>query len=167
MNMNESLVANDGTKFANVKHYKSIVGGLNYLTHTRRDIPFLVSKVSRFMHSPSVHHLGAAKRILRCIVGMFEFGIWHSNVPNLKLYWFIDSDWGGCLKDRRSTSGYVFSLGSGVVSWSSKKQDIVALSSSEAEYFTTTSSACQAMWLRRILNCRSSTKASWPNRNLL
>lgn len=53
--------------------------------------------------------------------------------------------------DRKSTSGYVYSLGSGVISWSSKKQEVVALSSSEAEYVAATSAACQAVWLRRIL----------------
>ena len=64
---------------------------------------------------------------------------------------YTDSDWAGCLEDRKSTSGYMFSLGSGAVCWSSKKQAVTALSSSEAEYTAATSSACQAVWLRRIL----------------
>ena len=63
----------------------------------------------------------------------------------------MDSDWAGSIDDRRSTSGYVFQLGSKSISWSSKKQATVALSSSEAEYVSATSAACEAVWLRRIL----------------
>ena len=65
MNTNEKLSLSDGTTKANEKLFRSLVGGLMYLTHTRLDIMFPVSLVSRFMHSPTVHHLGTAKRILR------------------------------------------------------------------------------------------------------
>ena len=68
-----------------------------------------------------------------------------------KLTGYTDSDWAGSIDDRKSTSGYVFQLGSKSISWSSKKQATVALSSSEAEYISATSSACEAVWLRRIL----------------
>jgi len=61
MNVNEKLVVNDGTDMANAKQFRSIVGGLNYLCHTRLDITFSVSIVSRFMHNPSIHHLGGNK----------------------------------------------------------------------------------------------------------
>ena len=65
---------------------------------------------------------------------------------------YIDSDFVGILDDRKSTSGYVFHLGSGVIAWASKKQPIVTLSSAEAEYVAATSAACQAVWLRRVLD---------------
>ena len=151
MNANEKLVVDDGTGMSSARYYKSIVGGLNYLSHTRHDIAYAVSVVSRFMHGPTKHHLGVAKRILRYVVGTIHFGIWYSNVSNFKLFGFIASDWAGCLEDRKSTSGYMFSLGSGAISWSSMKQDIVALSSLEVEYVAATASACQAVWLRRLL----------------
>lgn len=64
---------------------------------------------------------------------------------------YSDSDWGGSPDDRRSTSGWVFMLGSGAIAWSSKKQPITALSSTEAEYISVTSAACEAVWLRRLL----------------
>ena len=64
---------------------------------------------------------------------------------------FSDSDWAGDVEDRKSTTGYVFHLGSGVISWSSKKQQVVSLSTAEAEYMTATSCATQAVWLRRLL----------------
>ena len=127
------------------------MGGLIYLTHTRPDIAFSVGVVSRFMHFPSKHHFGAAKRILRYVAGTICLGIWYGYVPNSRLIGFTDSDWARCMEDRKSTSGYAFSLGSGVVSWSSKKQATTALSSSEAEYMAATSLVCQAIWLRRIM----------------
>lgn len=151
MNINEKLQREDGTEKANPRLFRSLVGGLNYLTHTRPDIAFSVSVVSRFMHSPTKQHFGAAKRILRYLAGTFDFGIWYSKVPTFKLFGFTDSDWAGCLDDRKSTSGNLFSFGSGAVTWSSKKQETIALSSSEAEYTAATSAARQALWLRKLL----------------
>ncbi|KAK2985314.1 hypothetical protein RJ640_024310 [Escallonia rubra] len=85
------------------------------------------------------------------LAGTVDYGIWYSKVANFRLCGFTDSDWGNSLDDRRSISANVFSLGLGVITWSSKKQATAALSSSEAEYIATTSAACQAIWLRRIL----------------
>ncbi|GKV51302.1 hypothetical protein SLEP1_g57970 [Rubroshorea leprosula] len=93
MNTNEKLTVDDGTPRANEKYFRSMVGGLIYLTHTRPDIMFSVSLVSRFMYNPSVHHLGTTKRILRYIRATSNFGIWYKSVPNFKLLGFIDSDW--------------------------------------------------------------------------
>lgn len=153
---NEKLINCDGDTPANPTSYRSLVGGLIYLTHTRPDITFAVSVVSRFMENPSQTHFGAAKRILRYIAGTAEFGIWYSSkcsmTDNGKLYGYSDSDFGSCLDDRRSISAHVFSLGSGVVAWSSKKQPITALSSTEAEYVAVAFAACQAVWIRGILS---------------
>ena len=127
------------------------MGGLIYLTHTRPDISHSVGVISRFIQNPSRHHFGAAKRILRYIAGTLDLGIWYEHGIRYKLIGYTDSDWAGCMKDRKSTSGYVFSIGSGAVSWSSKKQATVALSSSEAEYIATSATTCQVIWLRRLL----------------
>ena len=75
MNVNENLVADDGTGMENAKQFRSIIGGLNYLCHTRPDITFSVSVMSRFMHRPSLHHLGAPKRVLRYVAGTIDFGL--------------------------------------------------------------------------------------------
>ncbi|XP_074299655.1 secreted RxLR effector protein 161-like [Silene latifolia] len=147
MNINEKLKRQDGTEQADGRMYRSLVGGLNYLTHTRPDIAFPVSVVSRYMHNPTRQHFGAAKRILRYVAGTVNFGIWYTKVPNFKLVGFTDSDWAGCIDDRKSTSGNIFSLGSGAITWSSKKQETIALSSSEAEYIAATTAARQALWL--------------------
>ena len=130
MNLNEKLQPSDGTEEVNSSYFRSLVGGLIYLTHTRPDIAFSVGLISIFMHSPSMHHLGAAKRILRYIAGTTDFGLWYGHVSEFRLLGYTDSDWAGCLEDRRSISGYIFSLGSGAISWCSKKQATTALSSS-------------------------------------
>ncbi|KAJ8770389.1 hypothetical protein K2173_015003 [Erythroxylum novogranatense] len=134
MNVNKKLQREDGTEKNNSTLFRSLVGGLNYLTHTRPNIAFSVSVVPRFMHNPTKQHFIATKRILRYIAGTLNFGIWYCKVPNFSLIGFTDNDWVGCLDDRKSTSGNVFSFGSGAVTWSSKEQETIALSSSEVEY---------------------------------
>ena len=80
-----------------------------------------------------------------------DFRIRYSDKSDLVLSGYCDSDWEGCINDKRSTSRHIFSLGSGPISWSSKKQDVVALSLSEAEHIAASLAACQAVWLRRLL----------------
>lgn len=131
--------------------YKQIVGSLMYLTATRLDLMFAVSLISRYMEKPTVQHLTVAKRILRYLKGTLELGILYKHGQKAELLAYSDSDYAGDLDDRKSTSGYVFMLGSGVISWSSKKQPVVTLSTTEAEFIAAASCACQAIWLRRIL----------------
>eukprot|EP00253_Pinus_taeda_P009291 PITA_09291 len=123
--MGLKLSREDSSKDFDSSLYKSIVGSLMYLTATRPDIMYAVSLISRFMERPKEAHWQAAKRIL--------------------------SDWAGSVDDRKSTSGYVFHMGSGAISWASKKQSIVALSTAEAEYVAATAAACQSVWMRRML----------------
>ena len=93
----------------------------------------------------------AAKRILRYIKCTLNDGIYYENTNEVNLVGYTDSDWVGDIETRKSTSGFVFHLGSGAISWSSKKQPVVALSTAEAEYIAAASCATQAVWLRRIL----------------
>jgi len=131
--------------------YKQIVGSLMYLTTTRPDIMYSVSLISRYMENLTEMHLLAAKRILRYLQGTRDFGLFYKKGEKLELFGFTDSDYAGDQDDRRSTSGYVFMLGTSVVSWSSKKQQIVTLSTIEVEFIVVIACACQAIWLRRIL----------------
>ncbi|XP_075105094.1 secreted RxLR effector protein 161-like [Nicotiana tabacum] len=151
MDVNEKLQLEDGTEKVDGSYFRSLVRGLICLTHSRPDTSFSVGVISRFMHKPSKHHLGAAKRILRYIAGTINFGLWYSRCSSFNLYDFSDSDWAGSLDDRKSVSGNFFTFGSAVITWSSKKQATSALPSSEAEYVTSMSSTCQALWLRKIL----------------
>ena len=134
LNTNEKLCLNDGAEKVDEKLFRSIVGSLMYLTHTRPDIVFAVSLISQFMHNPSKNHMGAAKRILRYVQGTSACGIRYSRGKFSNLVVYTDSDWASSADDRKSTTGYVVSLGSGAISWSSKKQQSIALSSTEAEY---------------------------------
>ena len=135
--------------------YKSIVGNLMYLTATRLDIMHVVSLISRFMENPKEAHWQAAKRILRYVKGTKRFGILYTASENSELVGYTDSDWAGSVDDRKSTSGYVFHMGSGAISWASKKQPIVALSTTKEEYVAATAAACQAIWMRKILRSLS------------
>ena len=128
------------------------LGSLMYLTTTRHDLMFSISLFNRFMASPKRSHWKAGKRVLRYILGIVDHGIHYKrNVDNV-LVGYSDSDWGGNIDDFKSTSGYVFNIGSGAVSWASKKQDVVALSTTEAEYISLSVASCQALWLRNVLH---------------
>jgi len=122
-----------------------------YLTVTRPDILFVVSLLSRFMHYASEMHLKAAKRILRYVKSTIDYGVKFEKCQEFKLYGFSDSDWTRSIDDMKSTSGYYFSLGSGVFSWCTKKQEIVAQSTAEAEFIAATTTVNQALWLKKIL----------------
>ena len=151
MSLNEKLKQDDGAEKADAELYRRLVGSLIYLTNTRPDIIHAVNVVSRFIQEPSKLHHAAAKRILRYLQGSQRQGIKYVKEENNKLVGYFDSDWAGSIDDRKSTSGYIFCLGSKMISWSSKKQKSIALSSAEAEYIAATDAACEAVWLRRVL----------------
>lgn len=121
MNPNEKLSLDDGSGDANAGKYRILVGSLLYLTHTRPDLMYDVSAVARFMHCPSMHDLGAVKCIMHHIAGTINLGLLYERTDKLKLMGYIDSDWGRSIDDRKSTTSWVFNLGSTAVAWSSKK----------------------------------------------
>ena len=138
--------------------FRQLVGCLRFLCHSRPEISFGVGLVSRYMKSPRQSHLVAAKRILRYLKGTLNHGVlFPTHLPNQKedgilhLVAYSDSDWCGDQVDRRSTMGYVFFLGEAPFSWSSKKQDVVALSTCEAEYIAACSAACQGLWIQTLI----------------
>ena len=128
--------------------YKQIVGSLRYLCNTRPDIAYCVGLISRFMEKPKTPHFLAAKRILRYVKGTLDLGILYpysqKNIEG-EVFGYSDSDWCGDKDDRKSTTGYVFKFGTSPISWCSKKQSVVALSTCEAEYIAAAMPACQAL----------------------
>ncbi|XP_052735542.1 secreted RxLR effector protein 161-like [Vigna angularis] len=151
MNQKEKFCREDGAEKVDEKLFRSLIGCLMYLTATRPDIMHSVSLLSRYMHCASEIHFQAAKRILRYVKGTFDYGIWFNKVESLSFHGYSDSDWAGCVDDMRSTSGYCFSLGSRVFSWSSKKQEIIAQSTTEAEYVAAAAAVNQTIWIRKIM----------------
>lgn len=131
--------------------YKSMVGSLMYLTVTRPDLMYGVCFISRFMSNPKEEHLALAKRILRYIKGTINYGLFYGRNFSLELQVYTDSDYARDIEDRKCTSGYVCMLSNAAICWSSRKQEIVTLSSTEAEYVAATSCACHCMWLTGLL----------------
>ncbi|XP_020263104.1 uncharacterized protein LOC109839081 [Asparagus officinalis] len=114
--------------------FKSLAGSLRYLTITRPDITYGVGLVSRYMETSKESNLLASKRILRYIKGTLNLGLFYAYDENAQLVCYSDSDEGGDQDERKNTIGYVFYLGSTAISWTSKKQGVVTLSSCETEY---------------------------------
>jgi hypothetical protein len=130
---------NKGDKSVDQKAYRSMIGSLLYLCASTSDIMLSVCMCARFQSDPRECHLMAVKRILRYLVSTFDF------------IGYLDSDYAGCKVDRKSTSGTCQFLGRSLVSWSSKKQTSVALSTAEAEYVAAGQCCAQLLWMRQTL----------------
>lgn len=137
----------------NATEYRSVIGALRYLLHTRPDLAYSVGYLSRFMEEPHVDHLLAVKRVLRYVAGTVGHGVHYTRHEEgkPKLVGYSDADMAGDIDTRKSTSGVIFFLGGNAITWQSAKQRVVALSSCEAEYIAAASAACQGVWLARLL----------------
>jgi hypothetical protein len=142
--------------------YRELVGSLVYIAcATRPDIAFAVNKVSAFVNNPGQAHYDAAIRIVRYLhhtrlhVLTLGAGTSHQGTispgQGVRLVGMTNSDYANCVDTRRSISGYCFSLGGGAISWSSRKQDVVATSTCEAEYIAACNATKEALWLRQVL----------------
>jgi hypothetical protein len=132
--------------------YREAVGALMHLmTATRPDIAFAVGLVSRFMENPQLEHWIAVKRIMRYLQGTKSHGICFKSGANVDFRGYSDADWAGDHSDRKSTSGYAFILMNAPVSWGSKKQSSVSLSTSEAEYIALSLAIQEGKWIHRLL----------------
>jgi hypothetical protein len=145
------LDLNKGGKSIDQKAYWSMIGSLLYLCASRLDIMLSVCMCARFQSDPKECHLVAVKRILRYLVSTPCFGIWYPKGSTFDLTRYSDFDYAGCKVDRKSTSGTCQFLERSLVSWSSKKQTFVALSTAEAEYVAVGQCCAQLLWMRQTL----------------
>ena len=151
MDPNVKLVPSQGQLLRDLGRYRRLVGKLNYLTITRPNISFLVSVVSQLPQSPCDSHWDAIVRIVRYIKGTPGQGVLYENKGHTQVVGYNDANWAGSPTDRCSTSGYCMFIGGNLISWNSKKQDVVARSSAEAEYRAMALATCKLIWLKHLL----------------
>jgi hypothetical protein len=133
--------------------YASAVGSLMYvMVFTRPDIAHAVGVLRKYMSKPWKEHWTTIKRVFMYLHGTTNYGLCYQGRIGLKIvvdiHGFVDADWVGDLDHRRSTSGYVFNLFGGAISWMRKRQAIVALSTTKFEYMETTDASKEAIWLQ-------------------
>jgi len=142
------LTPDESGKSVDAHRYRSMIGSLMYLTASRPDIAFAVGYCSRYQSNPKESHEKAVKRIFRYLKGTPRLGLWYPKGGSFDLHAFTDSDYGGCKLDRKSVFGGCQYLGECLVSWQSKKQTTVSLSTGEAEYTAASSCCCQVLWIQ-------------------
>jgi hypothetical protein len=134
------------TEEVDATQYQRLVGSLRYLTHTRPDLTFFIVYVSRFMQRPTMEHQQAVKRIIRYVARTLDHGVYYPRCPG-EAHFVGYSDHAGDIDTSMSTSGILFFFGKCLVSWQSVKQQVVALSSYEAEYIAASTASTQTLWL--------------------
>ena len=146
------ITDSDRRKMARFPH-RQLVGSLLCASiSTRPDTSHAVSRLSRHLTNPGLPHWKAAKRVLRYLKGTADLGITYSRQPKPSLHGFSDSACADCLDTRRSTCGFVFKCAGGPVSWLSRRQPVVSVSTAEAEYYAAFYAAQEALWLHRLLS---------------
>ena len=125
--------------------YRSMIGSLLYLIASRPDISYSVGMCARYQANPKESHMTALKRIIKYVETTAEFGVWYSKDTSDVLAGHFDADWAGNANDRKSTSGGCFYVRNNIVSWMSKKQNSISLSTAKAEYITTDSCCTQLL----------------------
>lgn len=132
--------------------YLELIGSLMYLANTvRPDIAFAVGVLARYRASPTTAHFEAAKQVLVYLGSTKDMGVVFGGASSSGLHGFVDADYAGCLDTRRSTTGYVFLLNGGAVSWCSRKQQSVASSTVESEYMAFHAASKEAVWLALLV----------------
>ena len=144
------LVKNDGRAIAQLE-YASAIGSLMYATQcTRLDIAFAVSKLSRFTSNPSVDHWKGIGRVFGYLKKTKNLGLYYSKFPVI-LEGYTDASWISSLGENKSTSGWVFTLGGGAISWRSKKQTCITHSTMESEFVALAETGKEAEWIKDFL----------------
>ncbi|GKB42972.1 ribonuclease H-like domain, reverse transcriptase, RNA-dependent DNA polymerase [Tanacetum coccineum] len=161
IDFNETLIPMDpGTRLTKITEgtmvnstkYRSLIGCLRYLLHTRPDLSYSVGLLSRFMQEPREQHMKAIRQVLRYVKGTKDYGITYKHNGGNKIHGYSDSSYGVNTQEGKGTTGIIFYYGESPISWSTQKQATVALSSCESEFIAATAAATQALWLKRLLS---------------
>jgi hypothetical protein len=147
---NLKFLSNSSSYLVDPKMYRQLIRSSMYLVNTRPNICFAVNTLSQYVVEPRHVHWIAAKHVLRYLHGMVGYGLIYVSHSAVKLQGYTDSDWAESVVDGKNTSGCCFSLGSGMISWLSRKQTSVALSTIEAEYIAASVASREAVWLREV-----------------
>ena len=144
------LTKEDESKEVDQTLYRSMIGKLQYVVHTRPDIALAVGIVAIFSAKPRENHMMAIKRIMRYLKGTEDYGLCYKFGGNLDLKVFTDADWAGNLDKRKSTSGGAFFLGKRLVSWTSKKQNCISQSIPEVQYVAAAVNYSNIVWFKQL-----------------
>ncbi|KAK2363219.1 hypothetical protein QL285_088223 [Trifolium repens] len=151
MHPSTSLDKDENGKLVSEKEYRGMIGSLLYLTASGPDIVFSVGICARFQSSPRESHLTAVKRIFRYLVGTPDVGLWYKKGSHFDLKAYCDADYARDKLEIKSTSGACQFLGEALVSWSCRKQNTIALSTTEAEYVSAANCCSQVIWIKNQL----------------
>ncbi|CAM8899364.1 unnamed protein product [Rhodiola kirilowii] len=152
MSPNDTLAKDESSLQVDPTLYRGMIGSLLYLTASRPDILFSVCLCARFQADPRETHVKAVKRILRYLKGTDDLCLFYPTRGDLRLTAYTDADYAGCRTDRKSTSGMAQFLGPCLISWGSKKQSSIALSTAEAEYIAAAACCAQLLWIKQQLS---------------
>jgi hypothetical protein len=147
VDMQAKVFAESGPPVADPTHFRSLTRALQYLTFTRPDITYAVQQICLHMHDPREPHLTTMKCTLRYLRGTLDYGLLLRRSASSELTVYTDADWAGCPDTRWSTSGYAVFLGTNLISWSLKRQNVVSRSSAEAEYQAMANGVAEVCWL--------------------
>ncbi|GJZ85961.1 ribonuclease H-like domain, reverse transcriptase, RNA-dependent DNA polymerase, partial [Tanacetum coccineum] len=136
----------------NSTEYRSLIGCLRYLLHTRPDLSYSIGLLSHFIQEPREQHMKAIRQVLRYVKGTKDHGITYKHNGGNKIHGYSDSSYGVNTQEEKGTTGIIFYYGESPISWSTQKQATVALSSCESEFIAATAAATQALWLKRLLS---------------
>ena len=150
MGVTDKLSRDEAGEDVDERTYRGMIGSLLYLTTSRPDICLAVGVCARYQAKPKTSHMLAVKRIIKYMNGTVNLGLYYTKDTTRSLMGYCDADWAGSLEDRRSTSGGCFFMGNNMVSWHSKIQNSVSLSTAEAEYIALGSCCTQLMWMTQM-----------------
>ena len=152
MSTTTQLDKDENGKSIDQKLYRGMIGSLLYITASRPDIMFSVCLCARYQSDPKESHIKAVKRIFRYLKHTSDYELFYPKNSSFELTSYSDADFAGCKSNRKSTSDTCHFLGHSLVSWFSKKQNSVSLSTTEAEYIASSLACAQVLWMKQTLS---------------